>query len=207
MVFVLLSVYRSRVMMGSLSCTGRRLVVGASGSPGSLSALRYARGLALRIEVPVVAVQAWVPPGGDLAERRCPAPGLRRVWAEAARQRLEDAVLAAWGGAPPGLDAKLVVCRGDPGPVLVDLADSVGDVLVVGAGRRAAVSRVWRGRVGRYCLAHAQCPVLAVPQPAGAREMGLRPATWALRHRELTMDRVLREWDAAWSGPGAARSE
>lgn len=193
-------------MIDSLPGTGR-LVVGASGSPGSLAALRYARDLALRIEVPVVAAQAWVPPGGDLAERRYPAPGLRRAWAEAARQRLEDAVLAAWGGAPPGLDLKLVVCRGEPGPVLVGTADSAGDVLVVGAGRRAVVSRMWRGRVARYCLAHARCPVLAVPQPAGGREMGLRPAAWALRHRELTMDRVLREWDAARSGPGAACSE
>ena len=49
-----------------------------------------------RTDVPVVAVQAWTPPGGDLAERRCPSPGLRRVWAEAAGERLEEAVRAAW---------------------------------------------------------------------------------------------------------------
>jgi hypothetical protein len=54
------------------------------------------QGLACRIDVPVVAVQAWTPPGGDLAERRCPSPGLRRVWAEAAGERLEEAVRAAW---------------------------------------------------------------------------------------------------------------
>jgi nucleotide-binding universal stress UspA family protein len=175
----------------------RRLVVGASGSPGSLSALRYARDLAGSIDVPVVGVQAWTPPGGDLAERRCPSPGLRRVWANAALGRLEEAVCAAWGGAPPGLDLSLVVIRGEPGPALVGFADEPGDLLVVGAGRRGVLSRLWRGRVGRYCLRHAQCPVLAIPQPATARELGLGPGVWPWRHRGLNLDRALREWDAA----------
>ena len=174
-----------------------RLVVGASGSPGSLAALRYAADLAGRVDVQVVAVQTWVPPGGDLAERRCPAPGLRRFWAEEAGKRLEGAVLAAWGGTPPGLNLRLVVVRGEPGPTLVDFADSPGDVLVVGAGQRGLLSRLWRGRVSRYCLRHARCPVLAVPQPVTARELGLGPGVWPGRHRGLDMDRALREWDKA----------
>ena len=66
----------------------------------------------------------------------------------------------------------------------------------MGAGQRGALTRMWHGQVTRYCLAHARCPVLAIP-PVAAREMGLRPARWALRHRELTLDRVLRDWDAA----------
>lgn len=86
-------------MIGIVSGAGR-LVVGASGSPGSLGALRCARDLARLIDVPVVAVQAWVPPGGDLAERRCPSAALRRIWAEAAGKRLKDALLAAWGQRP-----------------------------------------------------------------------------------------------------------
>lgn len=89
-------------MIGMVSGAGR-VVVGASGSPGSLSALRYARDLAFRIDVPV----------------------------------------------------------------------------------------------GRYCLSHARCPVLAIPQPASAREMGLGSGVWPLRHRGLTADRALREWDPA----------
>jgi hypothetical protein len=55
---------------------------------------------------------------------------------------------------------------------------------------------MWHGKVSRYCLSHAQCPVLAIPS-ATPREMGLGPARWALRHRELTLDRALRDWDAA----------
>jgi nucleotide-binding universal stress UspA family protein len=174
-----------------------RLVVGVSGSPGSLGALRFALELARRNDVPLVAVLAWVPPGGDLAERRCPSVALRRVWAADAQKRLEDALGTACGGVPPNLDIKLVVIRGEPGPALVEVADSGDDLLVVGAGRRGALSRMWRGRVSRCCLSHARCPVLAVPHPATAREMGLGPGGWAWRHRELTLDRVLRDWDAA----------
>jgi len=171
----------------------RRLVVGASGSPGSLCALRYARELARCGGLAVVAVHAWIPPGGDVFERRCSSAGLRRVWADAAGERLNGALAAAWGSAPPGLDIKLVVIRGEPGPALVEVADSAGDLLVVGAGRRGALGRMWRGRVSRYCLAHADCPVLAVPQPATARQLGLGPGAWALRHRGLTVERALGE--------------
>jgi hypothetical protein len=59
------------------------------------------------------------------------------------------------------------------------------------------LTRTWRGKVTRYCVAHAQCRVLAVPRPATARQLRLGPAAWALRHRELTLDRALRDWDAA----------
>lgn len=182
-------------MIGVVSGPGR-LVVGTSGSPGSLPALRYARDLARRNEVPLVTVLAWIPPGGDLAERRSPSPYLRRLWADAARQRLTDALEAAWGVVPSDLDIQPVVIRGEPGPALVQITDSGDDLLVVGAGGRGKLTRMWRGKVSRYCLAHARCPVLAVP-PANARQMGVGLRGWALRHRELTLDRALHDWDAA----------
>jgi Universal stress protein family len=50
----------------------RRVVVGASGSPGSLRALRYAQELARAHNATLIPVLAWVPPGGDLADRRSP---------------------------------------------------------------------------------------------------------------------------------------
>src|SRR5258708_9488421 len=152
-----------------------RLVVGASGSPGSLGALRYARDLACRIDVPVVAVQAWVPPGGDLAERRCPSAALRRIWAEAAGKRLKDALLAAWGSVPPNLDLKLLVVRGEPGPSLVGVADSSDDLLVVGAGRRGVMSRMWRAAGAASRAAAAPRIWLAVPPAAAASGVGASP--------------------------------
>jgi nucleotide-binding universal stress UspA family protein len=176
-----------------------RLIVGTGGSAGSLPALRYARDLARSNDVPLLAAIAWIPPGGDLAERRCPSAALRRAWADAAADRLKAALEAAWGNVPPDLDLQLVVIRGETGPALVHLADCGDDLLVVGAGRPGRLSRMWHGKVSRYCLAHARCPVVAVPPPATARQMGLRPARWALRHRELTLDQAMREWDAAES--------
>jgi nucleotide-binding universal stress UspA family protein len=176
-----------------------RLIVGTGGSAGSLPALRYARDLARSNDVPLLAAIAWIPPGGDLAERRCPSAALRRAWADAAADRLKAALEAAWGNVPPDLDLQLVVIRGETGPALVHLADCGDDLLVVGAGRPGRLSRMWHGKVSRYCLSHARCPVVAVPPPATARQMGLRPARWALRHRELTLDQAMREWDAAES--------
>jgi nucleotide-binding universal stress UspA family protein len=159
----------------------RRIVVGVHGSLRSLQALRVAAEEARGRSVPLVPVIAWLPPGGDLAERSHPSPYLRRLWQEAARARLAAAFDDALGGVPGDLRVRSLVERGDPGPVLVDVAGQPGDLLVIGAGRRHPVSRALRRSVGRYCLAHATCPVLAVPPSRLMNEMerGLLP--WSRR--------------------------
>ena len=171
----------------------RRVVVGASGSPGSLGALRYARDLARAHDTTLIPVLAWVPPGGDLADRRAPCGYLRRVWAEDACQRLRDTLHAVWGEIPAGPSVRPVVERGEAGLILVGTACCPGDLLVVGAGRRGALARMISGKVSRYCLAHARCPVLAVPPPALAQELGHGLLGWVFWHRTLTPDRVLRD--------------
>jgi hypothetical protein len=126
-----------------------------------------------------VAVLAWVPPGGDLADRRTPSPYLRKIWESAASQRLGAALESAWGCVPAGLCVQRVVARGEAGPALVDLAGFAEDLLVVGAGARGPLSRIWHGRVARYCLSHASCPVLAVPPSELAKRIGgLRKASF-----------------------------
>jgi nucleotide-binding universal stress UspA family protein len=176
----------------------RRVIVGVSGSPGGLRALRCAQDLARHSDdAMLIPVLAWTPPGGDLAERHAPSPALRRIWAEAASQRLREALDTAWGGADVGLTVRSVVKRGEPGPVLVDTAYSADDLLVVGAGRRGLLARICHAKVSRYCLAHARCGVLAVPPPAAAKEAGRGLRAWAFRHRELTLDQALREWDSS----------
>jgi nucleotide-binding universal stress UspA family protein len=167
----------------------RRVIVGASGSPGSLRALRHAEDLARHSDATLIPVLAWVPPGGDLAARQ-PCPAMVRIWHEAAWQRLWDALEAAWGVVPADLSVRPVVQRGQPGPVLVGMAGRPGDLLVVGAGRRGGLAWLGHGRVGRYCLTHAQCPVLAVP-PATLAQAGRGLHGWALR-RGLSMDRIQR---------------
>ena len=81
--------------------------------------------------------------------------------------------------------------RGPAGWVLVSLACEPADVLLVGAGRRSASGWMAFSKVTRYCLAHAQCPVLAVPPPELARELRHGHLAWILRHRPLTAEQVL----------------
>lgn len=150
----------------------RRVIVGASISPGSIRAMRHARELAASSDAMLMIAHAWKPPGGDLADRRSPCPILREVWRQAAWERITECVNAAWGGLPAGIETRVVVTRGPAGEVLVDLAGEAGDVLVVGAGQRGPLARLWHGRVTRYCVAHAPCPVIAVPPAELARYVG-----------------------------------
>ena len=163
-----------------------RVIVGVHGSLGSLQALRYAAEEARQRDVPLVPVIAWVPPGGDLAERRHSSPYLRKIWREAAWQRLRTAFDDSLGGFPADLKVEPHVERGETGPVLVDVANQPEDLLIIGTGRRALLRRLFRSSVGRYCLAHAKCPVLAVPPSALMDEVGHGLRSWRLRRHVLT---------------------
>jgi nucleotide-binding universal stress UspA family protein len=163
--------------------TVRRIIVGVHGSLGSLQALRYAAEEARERCVPLVPVIAWVPPGGDAAERSRPSPYLRQVWREDARKRLWAAFEAGLGGLPADLHVEPHVERGDTGQVLVLLASRPDDLIVIGTGRRGPLTRGLRRSAGRYCLAHATCPVLAVPPTKLMDEMSGGLRGWRLRRR------------------------
>jgi nucleotide-binding universal stress UspA family protein len=167
----------------------RRVFAGVNGSPGSLQALRYAAGLARMHDSALIPVLVWTPPGGDLADRRGPSIYLRQVWKDAAWQRLWYALDLAFGGALAGVPVEPMVVRGEAGSVLVRVANSDDDLLVVGAGRRGVFGRIAACRVSRYCLAHATCPVVAVP-PSALAQMGRGLRGWAFRHRHLSLDRA-----------------
>jgi hypothetical protein len=85
------------------------------------------------------------------------------AWQDLARKRLLTALGDVFGDAGPGIPMRALVARGVPGTTLVDIADRESDVLVVGAGRRSLWHRACSRSVSRYCVAHASCPVLAVP--------------------------------------------
>lgn len=170
-----------------------RLIVGTSGSPGSLRALRYAEGLARDHDAVLIPVIAWEPPGGDRSDRIQPSGYLRQEWQNLAARRLRDALIAVWGEIPDDPLVQPHIERGPAGWVLVNLARHQGDVLVVGAGRRGALARMAFSNVSRYCIAHAQCPVLAIPPPALARELGHRRRARMFWHRPLTAEQVLRD--------------
>jgi len=169
------------------------VIVGTSGSPGSLHALRYGERLARAHGAVLMPVLAWDLPGGSHAERVQPSGELRLVWRNLACQRLRDALLAVWGEPPNDPRVQPHIERGPPGWVLVNLAHRPSDVLVVGAGRRGALARMAFSRVTRYCLAHAQCPVLAIPPPPLARELARSRLARVFWHRSLTPEQVLRD--------------
>src|ERR1700745_4366591 len=99
--------------------TVRRIIVGVHGSPGSLQALRFAADEARQPDVLLLAITAWVPPGGDVAERRHPSPYLRKLWRDAAWERLWAAFDAGLGGVPADLEVEPPAVRGEHEPVAV----------------------------------------------------------------------------------------
>ncbi|ANP52479.1 nucleotide-binding universal stress UspA family protein [Streptomyces griseochromogenes] len=161
-----------------------RVVVGVSGSLGSITALCRAAGEARRRGAELWPVLAWMPPGGELSGRRFPPPNdLADEWERLARERLLTALDDAFGAAGPGVAMRALVARGATGPALVDIAGREDDVLVVGAGRRSVLHRAVTRSVSHYCLTHAGCPVLAVPPSPLESELAAvhRRNTWRLR--------------------------
>ncbi|MDQ0584885.1 universal stress protein [Streptomyces rishiriensis] len=172
-----------------------RVVVGVSGSLGSLTALGRAADEARRRGAELWPVLAWEPPGGQLAARRSTAAAvLVEDWERLARERLLGALREAFGGGGHGLRTRALVARGAPGPALVATADREDDLLVIGAGRRGLLQRALWPSTGRYCLAHASCPVLAVPpSPLEAALVSARRRNaWGLR---MDTGHVAREFD------------
>ncbi|MBO1335670.1 universal stress protein [Streptomyces sp. VRA16 Mangrove soil] len=140
-----------------------RVVVGVNGESGSRTALRRAAAEARHRGAELWPVLAWQAPGSVLCARRAPAVALpAQDWQELARGTL----LTTLGEVFPdgaGVVLRALLAQGHPGRVLVETADREDDLLVVGAGHRGTLHRVLRPSVSRYCLAHAGCPVLAVP--------------------------------------------
>ena len=93
-------------------------------------------------------------------------------------KRLRDAFDQAFGGLPGGVAVRPLVVRAPPGPALVELADRRDDLLVVGYGGRSRLGCAVHGSVARFCMAHARCPVLAVPPPELIRELRPRRHHW-----------------------------
>ncbi|MEV7773668.1 universal stress protein [Kitasatospora sp. NPDC086791] len=161
-----------------------RVVVGVSGSLGSLAALHQGVAEARERGAELLPVLAWEPPGGELGYRRSPCPPLLAAVREAAEQRLHAALDAAFGGADPGVPLRPVVIRGETGPALVHVADRPDDLLVLGRSG-GLLRRRLRRSVSGYCARTAGCPVLTVPVPellVELRQLEAHPgrAAWPL---------------------------
>ncbi|HWG27712.1 universal stress protein [Actinospica sp.] len=82
-----------------------------------------------------------------------------------AEKQLIRAFEEGLGGPPEDLPVEPLLVRGATGPALVEAAEHHNDLLVVGAGRRGKSRHSLHAATARYCLAHAVCPVIAVPPP------------------------------------------
>ena len=139
-----------------------RVIVGVHGSLGSLQALRYAADEARQRGVPLVPVIAWVPPGGDMAERLGILPYLRKIWRDAAWERPRRRVTTtASGGLPADLRVEPHVERGETGPgARCRRRRPAGRPAGRSAPAAGACCTGWRrGLVARYGL----CPRQAAP--------------------------------------------
>ena len=152
----------------------RRVIAGVNGSVRSLAALRAGAAEARATGGELLPVIAWKPVGGEIAYARSPCPWLLQVWQQDARDRLRGALDQAFGGTSDELVVHPAIVRGPAGPSLVWIADRPDDLLVVGCGGWGRLGYVVHGAVSRYCLAHARCPVLAVPAPEMIRELRSR---------------------------------
>ncbi|QKW05068.1 universal stress protein [Streptomyces sp. NA04227] len=184
-------------MSESRTSSTARVVVGVSGSPGSLAALGRAAEEARYRGTELWPVLAWEPPGGDFAIRGTTESAfVPEELEQLARDRLLKALGDVFAGTGLRLPGRALVARGAPGRALVQIADRENDLLVIGAGQHSRLHRALWPSVSRYCLAHAVCPVLAVPPPAleSALTARHRRNTWRLR---LDSGHVEREFSAA----------
>lgn len=136
----------------------KRVIVGVNGSLSSINVVQFAAATAISLEVPLTAVIAWQPPGGEITARRMPCRELDTACRDYARQTL----VTTLDNISMSMEVRLLVIRGPVAASLINIADDPADLLVVGASRH----RFTIGNVNRYCLARSRCPVLIVPKPA-----------------------------------------
>ena len=142
--------------------TGRRVVVGVDGSPGSRAALRRAAEEARARQVELHVVQAYRPAVGDPGGGGPWLPAIDRTQREI-EQSLAAVVEEELGTAPPPV--RLTVECGPTASVLLHAAQGV-DLLVVGSRGRGGFATLLLGSVSMHCLHHATGP-LQIVRPDG----------------------------------------
>jgi nucleotide-binding universal stress UspA family protein len=142
--------------------SSRPILVGASGSEQSLSAVIWAGREAMQRSVPlwIVSVVPSKPGAGWHTARGSHLPTVR----QAAADSLEDAAMSANMSAP-GLTIDTSLRTGDPGPILAGLGHRAS-MLVAGSRAAGGPARVRAGSVSRYLVTHAPCPVIIHRDPA-----------------------------------------
>lgn len=149
--------------------TSRDIVVGLNSSPGAAGALRWAAEEARLRRAPLRIVHTWDVPAVEAMTARA---DLREATeAEAAELALGWAEAALGTSELPGT---LEIVHGEPARVLVEASRDAA-LLVLGTQEHVGLRRLVAGSVSHYCLAHAECAVVAVPGSPARRQAVPRP--------------------------------
>jgi nucleotide-binding universal stress UspA family protein len=134
----------------------RRVAVGTDGSATAAEAVKAATEMARRFEAELVLLGVFQAGGGPRGDQD---PERQWAWSPTARLRevLERTEAEARGS---GIDCRTLVGEGDPGEVLVQLAEACeADVLVIG---NKGIQRRVLGSVPNTVTHHAPCSVFVV---------------------------------------------
>jgi nucleotide-binding universal stress UspA family protein len=145
------------------------IVVGADGSDSAKAGVREALELAQAGGDSIVFVTTWRELHGDFGipyEELLPGlqlADIEREWAD------ETLAAAAAEAENAGVRAETLRRHGDPAAEICAVArEHAARLIVVGSHGWGPVGGMLFGSVSAGVLAHAPCPVLVVPEPAGA---------------------------------------
>ena len=139
------------------------IIAGVDGSVVSIEALRWAIDEATRRGTTVIAVNAWHsdPTTAGLSKLDLIQLRPRSEVLDAQLKLLEGAVHDA-GGDAADVEIAQQLLEGQPGPALVQAAANA-DLLVVGSHGYNRLYEALLGSVSSYCVHHAPCPVVVIP--------------------------------------------
>lgn len=154
-----------------------QIVVGVDGSEPSYRALRWALDEAAAHGASVLLASTYRPPP-DTRDRYeltfLPPEMVREVEQRLREARTEDRAqvkrraegvvrdaVHAVGGAPDGVETKLLVSADDPAKLLVELSADA-DLVVVGRRGRGGLTGLVLGSVSQKVIHHARCPVVVL---------------------------------------------
>jgi nucleotide-binding universal stress UspA family protein len=157
----------------------RRVIVGVDGSLNSLRALREAVVEARRRDARLIVIHVRAPAHssapigviGILDPSPCPGQQTNCSRDREAEVLIARCIDEGLGDKPADVELSIHVAVGTPHTALVHQVWRDDDLLVVGTRNRSRWAHPWRQSVGRYCVAHARCPVLVVPPDDFARAM------------------------------------
>ncbi|MCW2622607.1 MAG: universal stress protein [Frankiales bacterium] len=147
--------------MSTSDPVGPCIVVGINATEHSAAALRWAIDVGVRGGLPVTAIAAWQWPASTAAGPMTPyLPDDVTASTRLAAEQQIARVTGEFGLARHSVHLEVV--QGEPGRVLVGRSRGAR-LLVIGNPGRRHVAATALGSGLRYCLTHADCPVVTVP--------------------------------------------